>query len=92
MEYTLKYPVTDADGKEYSKLLFRRPTIKDMKAIDKLEGNIEIVAEMIERLVKGPDGSQMTSIAINKIDIEDFKAMAGIIESFLDLSPQTGEN
>jgi len=87
----LQYPVTDADGEVFEELIIRRPIVKDLRAIDETKGDIAKIAVLIERLATSPNKTAMTSVAVNRIDAEDFATLGDIVGSFLEKSPQTGE-
>lgn len=90
-EITLKYPVTDTDGEIYEKLTLRRPTVKDLKVMDRTSGDVEKIAALIARITSSAAGSKLTDYVVDRIDAEDFAAIGDIVDSFLSKSPTTGE-
>lgn len=91
MKIQLKYPVSDADGTEFRELTLRRPTVKDLKAIDEAKGEIEKAAILIGQLARGENGSALTPIAVERIDAEDFAEISEALSSFFETSPQIGD-
>lgn len=89
MKVTLQYPVTDADGERFEELTFRRPVIKDLKALDKVTGDVEKISTLILRLATSQNNTPITPFAVDKIDAEDFAKIGEVIGSFLETSPQT---
>jgi hypothetical protein len=89
MKVALKYPVTDADGERFEELTFRRPVIKDLKALDTIKGDVDKISTLILRLATSQTGSQITPFAVDNIDAEDFAKIGEVIGSFLETSPQT---
>ena len=91
MEVKLKYPITTADGEKCGDLSLRRPTVKDMKSLDGVKGEIEKSAVLIGRIATSQSGARLTSNDVDMIDAEDFAAIGEIIGSFFERPPQTGE-
>ena len=91
MKYKLLYPLTDTDGEVYEELTLRRPTVKDMKALDSVTGEIEKIATLIEKVAMSSKGSVMATYLVDRMDAEDFGAIGEIVSSFFEKSPQTGE-
>lgn len=85
MKIKLQYPVTDADGEVYSELELKRPTVKDLKALDDAKGDIGKMAVLVERL------AGVTPHVVNNIDAEDFTEIGEVLGSFFEKSPQIGE-
>jgi hypothetical protein len=91
MKIKLQYPVVDVDGEAFEELSFRRPTVKDMKVMDGVKGEIEKTAVLIGRIATNQSGTQLSSIVVDRIDAEDFAKIAELIGSFFEKPPQTGE-
>lgn len=83
--YTLLYPVTlafrQATGETreetISHIELRRPTAKEMRLVDKSSGMVSMVIAMLAAL-SGHDES-----TIERIDAEDFAALAEMVSDFL---------
>jgi len=91
MIYNLLYPLTDNDGEVYDELTLKRPTVKDMKALDSVTGDIEKIAVLIQKVARSKKGSEVPSYLVDKMDAEDFGALGEMVSSFFEKSPQTGE-
>lgn len=79
--FELKYPRTVGD-RQVTKLHIRRPRVRDLKLMDKLEG-VEGSVAMIAQL------SGESDALIEELDASDFVAISDMVEGFL---PDTQEN
>lgn len=80
----LQYPRTVGD-RQVSQLTLRRPRVKDLKLMDKLEG-VEGSVAMIAQLTGEPDA------LIEELDAADFMAISDTVEGFLPATPGTGKS
>jgi hypothetical protein len=77
IEISLNYPV-EAFGEQISKLVIkRRPTTKDLKAMDAATGEIAKTAALVARLCEVPPAT------IDQMDAADFTRAADMVQDFL---------
>ena len=80
----LKHPIT-VDGHEVDTVNLRRPTVRDLLAIDKVSGTIAISVKMISNL------AELTPEQVQTIDAQDFAAITRTFEDFLSPDQQSSE-
>ena len=88
----LKHPVTltlrDSEGREreekIERLEIRRPKVRHLKVIDRLDGDIEKAVELAAVLSGQP------AKVIEELDSEDFTAVMAVVERFFPRPRRTG--
>lgn len=81
-EYTLLHPIEPEQGQSITKVIILRPKGKDRRVLDRYltpEGGIRnpmgMQLEMIERLCRLPDGSDIFAGFADELDDEDVEAL-----------------
>ncbi len=83
---TLMYPI-QANGRELTEMTLRRPTVKDLKEVERLAlGKQAEYAALISRLAVIPTS------AVDAIDGSDFLRLVEVIDGFLFGYPTTGSS
>ncbi len=77
---TLKYPV-DHKGDHISTIEMRRPKVKDMLTVDKINGDMQKGIRMMSNLSGHPE------TVFHEMDMEDMKTCNDVLASFLGESP-----
>ncbi len=72
----LKHPIT-ADGVELKEITLRRPKVRDLEKIDKVEGPIAKAVALIADL------AEITPDQVRELDAADFTAIEGEVSDFL---------
>ena len=83
-KYKLEDPIT-ADGKKIETVEMRKPTWRDAKASDAIEGDAEKGEFMISSLTGIPPE------ALNDMSLADFQALGQIVEYFSTPKLQRGD-
>ena len=72
----LKHPI-QADGREVAELTLRRPKVRDIERMDKVDGQVAKAVTLIADLAElAPD-------QVRELDAEDFSAVAEALGDFL---------
>ena len=91
MTYPLLYPVQLPTGETVAILELRRPTVRDLKAMDSAKGEIDKIATMLRQIaVDSATGKPLTTTAVELIDAEDFTRLGEVVAGFFEASPPTG--
>ena len=72
----LKHPIT-ADGREVTKLTLRRPKVRDLERVDKVDGPIAKAVTLIADL------AELTPDQVRELDAADFTAIEAEVSGFL---------
>lgn len=75
--FTLSEPITDLDGSELNQIGLRKPKAKDLRVLDKVEGEIAGMYEILSRLSGVPVSS------IDELEATDLTAMIDWLTPFL---------
>ncbi len=96
-EYTLKYPLPNGEQPPITKLLILRPKGKDRRVIDRyltptggIINPMGMQLEMIERLCRMPDGSDVFPGFADELDDEDVDALGKLVTPDLPSGQETG--
>lgn len=94
--YTLKYPLVPAQGEPVTDVIVVRSRGKDRRVIDRhyvngvLAAPMALQLEMIERLVRRSDGSDIYPGFAEELDEEDVDALGELVMPASDDGPPTG--
>ena len=88
----LKHPVTPKQGEAISAVDVLRPNGRDLRELDNLDGHVAMVANMIERLCRYPNGDPVFSGFADELDVEDFGTLGESVMSLINAALPTGES
>ena len=74
--YQLKVPIVFG-SLTISELKFKKPKLKHLRALDGIDGNMGIIAVLVEKL------AGLTPLEVDELDPADFEGIAEIVKSFL---------
>lgn len=80
----LQYPIERANGETVTALTLRRPKLRDLKEMDRHQGNVAKSAALIGRL------AALTPSEMEQLDGADFQALDAVAMGFLASAPTTG--
>lgn len=74
------------ENEEVTELTLREPTVKDMRAVGKIEDDMEQSIDMIGRL------SGLAPSSLDQVKARDFVRLSAVVADFLDDGQETGES
>lgn len=69
--HKLKYPITTTDGRTLTELTLRRPKGKDLRALDKVQGDVTRTLSLIASLAK----EQISPEDADQLDLADITSL-----------------
>jgi hypothetical protein len=82
--YTLFHPVLPKRGDAISEVLVRRATGKDMRLLDRHQGNpMALTLALIDALTLYPDGAPIFAGFADELDAEDIFALGELVTASL---------
>ncbi|UNU43631.1 phage tail assembly protein [Sphingopyxis sp. YF1] len=88
--YRLATPITPKQGTPITEVLIVRPRGRDLKVLDQIDGHVEIMATMIDRLCRMPDETDVFVGFSDELDVEDFAALGESVMSLITDALPTG--
>lgn len=89
--YTLKHPITPAEGAPITEVLIRRGKGKDLRIIDGLlDQPMALTLRRIDQLCQFPDGSSVFPGFADELDEEDVEALGELVMPKSVDGPKTG--
>lgn len=87
----LAHPISLESGSTISEVIVVRPKGSDLKVLDQLDGHVDIMATMIERLCRMPDESDVFPGFADELDVEDFAKLGESAMSLITAALPTGD-
>jgi hypothetical protein len=88
--YRLAQPITSKQDMLITEVLIVRPRGRDLKVLDQIEGHVEIMATMIDRLCRMPDQTDVFVGFSDALDVEDFAKLGESVMSLITDALPTG--